>query len=133
MDSVPAMKKLLIAIALTAMASVACKKEEAAPPKMEPKKEMMAQPEKKEAAPEAAEAPAPAGDSIGIAECDDYVTKMRACIEKMPAEVQAATKSSFDQSIAAWKQAATNEAAKSGVQTACKTAADALAQNPACK
>ena len=131
------MRKFLCVLSFAALAMVGCKKEgEMAPATgtAEPKKEMMAaEPEKKEAMPEAAEAPAPSGGEIGIAECDDYVTKMRACIDKMPAEAQAATKSGFEQSISAWKQAAANEQAKAGVQSACKAALDALAQNPACK
>ena len=126
------MRKFLFVVSFAAVALLGgCKKEggEMAPP-AEAKKEPMMAEEKKE---EPAEAAAPSGDSIGVTECDEYVTKMRACLDKMPAEAQAASKSGFEQSIAAWKQAASNEAAKPGLASACKAALDALSQNPVCK
>src|SRR5688500_3774239 len=112
------MRKFLFVLSFAAVALVGCKKEggETAAPPAEAKKEpQMAEEAKKE---EPAEAAAPSGDSIGVPECDDYVTKMRACLDKMPAEAQAASKTGFEQSIAAWKQAASNEAAKPGLASA---------------
>jgi hypothetical protein len=127
------MRKFLCVLSLAALAMVGCKKEGEMAPATETKKEpMMAEEAKKEAPAEAAEA-MPSGGEIGVAECDEYITKMRACLDKMPAEAKAATQQGFEQSIAAWKQAASNEAAKAGLATGCKSALDALAQNPACK
>jgi hypothetical protein len=123
------MKKFVCAMSFVALAMVGCKKEggEAAPATAEAKKEMAAAPAEKPAT------AAPSGGEIGVAECDDYVSKMKACLDKMPAEAKAASQSAFDQSINAWKQAAGTEAGKQGLATACKAALDAIAQNPMCK
>ena len=72
------------------------------------------------------------GDKIGIAECDDYVTKMQACIAKAPAEGKAALESGLKTSRDAWKQAAAGPG-KDTLKTTCKTMVDALANNPMCK
>jgi hypothetical protein len=79
-----------------------------------------------------ADAPAAGGD-IGVAECDDYIKKMTACVDKMPAASKAAMEQGFKASKDAWKQAASTPQGKEGLKTACKAAADALASNPACK
>ena len=125
------MRKFLFVLSFAALAMVGCKKEGEMAPATETKKEPMMAEEAKKDTP--AEAAAPSGGEIGIAECDEYVTKMRACLEKMPAEAKAATQQGFEQSITAWKQAASNEAAKAGLASGCKSALDALAQNPVCK
>ena len=127
------MRKVLCVLSFVALAMVGCKKEGGETPATAAKKEpMMAEEAKKEMPAEAAEAEATGGE-IGVAECDEYVTKMRACLDKMPAEAKQASQSGFEQSINAWKQAAANDAAKPGLASACKAALDALAQNPACK
>src|SRR5688572_21067022 len=76
---------------------------------------------------------AASGDSVGVAECDDYLTKMEACLGKMPAEAKAAQEQAFKQSREAWKQAAATPQGKDGLKTTCKASLDALAQNPMCK
>ena len=125
------MKKFLCALSLVALAMVGCKKEggETATATPEPKKEMAAEPGEKPAEEKVADAV----EGIGVAECDDYVTKMRACLDKMPPEAKGASQNAFEQSISAWKQAAANEASRPGLATACKSALDAIAQNPMCK
>ena len=132
------MRKFLFALSFVAFAMVGCKKEggDMAPATEMKKEPQMAEEAKKEMPEEAAapaEGAAPSGGEIGVAECDEYVTKMRACLDKMPAEAKAASQSGFEQSINAWKQAASNEASKAGLASACKSALDALAQNPVCK
>ena len=129
------MRKFVCVLSFVALAMVGCKKEggEAAPA-AETKKEVMAEGEKKAEMPAETAKPAEGGgDSIGVPECDDYVSKMRACLDKMPAEAKGASQGAFEQSISAWKQAASNEASKAGLATACKAALDAIAQNPMCK
>ncbi len=80
------------------------------------------------------EAKSGGGDSIGVAECDDYFKKMEACLGKMPAEGKPAMETAMKTSRDAWKQAADQGgAAKDALKTTCKAAVDALAQNPACK
>ena|SRR5688572_22174059 len=76
---------------------------------------------------------AASGDSVGVAECDDYLKKMEACLGKMPAEAKAAQEQAFKQSRDAWKQAAATPQGKEGLKTTCKASLDALAQNPMCK
>jgi len=86
------------------------------------------------AAPAADTAAAPAaGGEIGVAECDDYLKKMEACMGKMPAATKTAMEQGFKASKDAWKQAAATPAGKDSLKTACKAAADAMAANPACK
>ena len=76
---------------------------------------------------------AASGDKIGVAECDDYITKYTACIGKMPAAAKTASESSMKQMHDAWKAAAATPAGKDGLKTGCKAALDGLAQNPMCK
>jgi hypothetical protein len=76
---------------------------------------------------------AASGDSVGVAECDDYLKKMEACIGKMPAEAKAAQEQGFKASRDAWKQAAATPQGKEGLKATCKASLDALAANPMCK
>ena len=72
------------------------------------------------------------GDKVGIAACDEYITKMEACIEKMPAESKEPQKQGLKAVREGWKAAASG-ATKDTVATACKTALDTFASNPLCK
>lgn len=72
------------------------------------------------------------GDKIGVQECDDYLTKMEACIGKVPAEGKAAMEQGLKTSRDAWKQAAAGPG-KDTLKTTCKTMLDSLANNPMCK
>ena len=65
---------------------------------------------------------APAGEKIGVPECDDYIAKYEACLGKVPEAGRAAYKSSFEQLRASWKKLAENPATKASLATACKTA-----------
>src|SRR6185369_16615455 len=73
------------------------------------------------------------GDSVGVAECDDYLKKMESCFAKMPAEAKTAQEQALKASRDAWKSAAASQAGKDALKTTCKAAMDALAQNPMCK
>src|SRR5215471_9924216 len=47
------------------------------------------------------------GDKIGVAECDDYVSKYEACLrDKVPAASRAQMETAFKQARDAWKKAA---------------------------
>jgi hypothetical protein len=71
------------------------------------------------AAPVAA-APAVAA-AVGVAECDDFLTKYQACVDsKVPEAARAAFKQSMDQTKTAWQQAAGTPEGKAGLATACK-------------
>jgi hypothetical protein len=85
------------------------------------------------AAPPAAAPAAAAGGEIGVAECDDYIKKMEACLGKVPAAAKSAMEQSLKASQDAWKTAASTPAGKDALKTSCKAAADAMAANPMCK
>lgn len=71
----------------------------------------------------AAPAATPAAASVGVAECDDYLNKVNACLsEKVPEAQRAALQAGFDQSRSAWTQAASAPGGKEAMATACKTA-----------
>jgi hypothetical protein len=67
--------------------------------------------------------------SIGVSECDEYVTKMNACIAKS-AQMKA-MEPGFRAQQDAWKQMATTNA--STVRANCKMALESLTKNPACQ
>jgi hypothetical protein len=64
-------------------------------------------------------------DAVGVAECDDYLTKYEACINGKVPEAQRVTfKQTLDQTRAAWKSVAASAGGKEGLATACKQAHD---------
>jgi len=70
---------------------------------------------------------APAGDSIGVAECDDYIKKYEACLTKVAAKApsaEAPMKQAFQTARSGWKAAATTPAGKASLASACKQAMD---------
>lgn len=76
---------------------------------------------------------AASGDKIGVAECDDYVTKYEGCMSKVPAAAKPAMEQAFKAQRDGFKQAASTPEGKAALKTSCKQALDALAQNPNCK
>ena len=63
------------------------------------------------------------GDSVGVPECDEYITKYQKCIEdKVPDAAKEQMKKSFETMRTSWKQAASTEAGKAGLAQGCKTA-----------
>jgi len=70
----------------------------------------------------AAPAAAPTA-SVGVPECDDYLTKVKACLtDKVPAEQRAGLEGALEQSRTAWTQAASTPQGKAALASACKTA-----------
>ena len=129
-------RQLSLVLAITAaLALAACQKQEVAPPAAAD----AAAPA--ESAPAAEPAPAPAADpaaaapadataapamveSIGIPECDDYLTKYEACISAhVPEASRDALKQSLDATRAGWKQAIA-AGGKDSLAAACKTMTD---------
>jgi len=77
----------------------------------------------------AAPAAAPAGNSVGVPECDDYISKYEACINsKVPEMARGALKDAFDRTRTEWKAAAATPEGKQGLAIACKAASDAAKQ-----
>ena len=67
--------------------------------------------------------------SVGVAECDEYVAKMNACIERDPR--MKAMGPGFRAQQDAWKQLAKTDAASA--QANCKMALASLAATPSCR
>jgi len=71
-------------------------------------------------------AAAPAAGSVGIPECDEYITKYEACLnDHVPAASKAQMQAVFDQARASWKTAAANAESRPGLARACKQTMDA--------
>jgi hypothetical protein len=73
---------------------------------------------------------ATSGDTLGIPSCDQYLNEYKACLESAAggayAASAAAMKAGFDQTREAWKQAASNEATKAGLEAGCQQALSTL-------
>ncbi|WP_158886149.1 hypothetical protein [Rhodanobacter sp. L36] len=68
---------------------------------------------------------AAAADSVGVAECDDYIAKVRACVaSKVPEAQRSQMESAFKAQSDAFRQAAANPQAKAMLATQCKAAMD---------
>lgn len=75
------------------------------------------------ATPAAAPAMTAPADSVGIPECDDYLTKYQTCVAtKAPEAARAMLKQSLDQTRAAWKNAMATPSGKDALASACKQA-----------
>jgi hypothetical protein len=62
-------------------------------------------------------------DDVGIAECDDYVTKVERCVTgHVPAEKKARLDDHLARTRATWKALASNPGARPGLPQACKLA-----------
>ncbi len=65
------------------------------------------------------------GDKIGVAECDEYIQKVEACLTaKVPAAAQATYKQSLDTMRTTWKKAAETPQGKAALAQGCKAALD---------
>jgi len=68
-----------------------------------------------------------AGTEFGVPECDNYIKKYVACVDKLAPGARDASRQALDQSRAAWKQAAATEQGKAALAATCKAASDAAA------
>lgn len=74
----------------------------------------------------AQESSAAGGDSVGVAECDDYIKKFETCVsDKVPDVAKAQMKQSLDTMRSSWKQAAATPQGKVALAQACSQAAAA--------
>jgi len=70
---------------------------------------------------------AQAADKVGVASCDDFLTKYETCISsKVPAAQQATFKNQFDQTRKAWSDMAKNASAKPALEASCKQTMDQM-------
>jgi hypothetical protein len=76
--------------------------------------------------------PATQDDSVGIAECDQYLTEMSRCFSKIgDGEVQKQVADSMATMRSAWRDAA--KASPDALVAACRAALEALAGVPGCE
>lgn len=73
------------------------------------------------------------GESTGVAECDEYITKYEACLGKMPAAAKGTMEQAFKAQRDSFKASASTPEGKAALKTSCKQLVDALASNPTCK
>jgi hypothetical protein len=69
-----------------------------------------------------ATAPGNAKSEFGVPECDRFVQKYLACLEKVPESTRAMVRQGFDQSRESWKRAAATPEGRAGLTTACQQA-----------
>src|SRR5688572_9437730 len=71
-----------------------------------------------------------ASRSIGVAECDDYLTKYDECVSsKVPAADRAALRQSAVQMRTSWQEAARNPAVRTGLAHGCSRALESAKQS----
>jgi len=70
----------------------------------------------------AATLPAVAAGDFGVPECDAYMKKYLACIEKAPEAARAMMRQQLDQNKAVWKQAAATPQGKAAMASGCTQA-----------
>ena len=78
----------------------------------------------------AGEPTAAAGDTLGVAECDLYISKMRECMGALPDAARGAFENGMKTALDQWKQSieAGGDAAKQALGQACKSTLDAAKQ-----
>jgi hypothetical protein len=72
---------------------------------------------------------APSGDKVGVAECDEYIEKLEACMSSAPEASKGMLKTNLDTMKKTWKEAASTPQGKAGLATGCKSALDAAKQS----
>lgn len=79
-----------------------------------------------------ANAAATSKTQIGVASCDEYLTKMDEYLAnpKVPEAVRTAQKDAKEKFVTAWKTAASTPEGKAGLETGCKAALDSLKNLP---
>lgn len=84
-------------------------------------------------APLSVSAPSAVATGIGVPECDEYVARMRVCIEKAPAEERDAREKSVDEIEKNWKSQAGSTDSKERMTTACRSALAEFQKSPGCE
>jgi hypothetical protein len=67
-----------------------------------------------------------ANDKVGVATCDDVITKYEACLTRMPPAQQSQIKASVVQMRTGWKSMASNAEAKPNLDSMCRNMGDSL-------
>ena len=69
--------------------------------------------------------------SVGVTECDDYLTKYGACASKAPSVDRKTLLQSASQMRTSWQEAARNPAGRHGLASGCSRALEAAKQTMA--
>lgn len=116
------MRNLPLSLSLcVAMALAACGKKEESAPAPAPAASTPAASAPAAATPAPAPAPvAASANSLGVAECDDFLAKYEACLaDKVPESARAALQQSLEATRAGWKQAIATPGGADALKTAC--------------
>lgn len=70
---------------------------------------------------------------IGVAPCDEYITRYSACIARMPESVHDTARQGLRATCDAWRAAAETPRGAEALEQACSKALEALQQNVLCK
>jgi outer membrane murein-binding lipoprotein Lpp len=76
---------------------------------------------------------APSGDATGVADCDAYVTKMKACIDKLPSDRKAAKASAFKATRESFKSNGATPEGRAALESSCKALLAGFSQDTDCK
>lgn len=116
---------LTLALSLVALGSVGCATTEA-PNTNNNNAVLTTTPVAPAAATPAKPAAATTAAVIGVASCDEYLTKVEKCLESrnVPEAAKAAYRQSLEQNRTAWKQASATPQGKASLETSCKAALD---------
>jgi hypothetical protein len=72
---------------------------------------------------------ASSGDKIGIPECDDFVAKMEACLQKLPAVAREDYDKNFEQNMKEWRDEASTPEGRAKAAQGCKMISDIMKQS----
>jgi hypothetical protein len=75
----------------------------------------------------------PAGDTVGVAECDEYLKKSADCLGKLPLGTRRGMEQSLKLQHDSYTEAASTTEGRAPLKSTCQTLLDALAANPYCK
>ena len=74
-----------------------------------------------------------AAETTGVAECDEYVARYEACLEKMAGAAGEAPRQALRAQRESLRAAAANVSSKAGLKRTCRELMEGLAQNAACR
>jgi hypothetical protein len=121
---------LTVCLCATLTLAACSKTDESATPTPAPATPVTAPATTPAAPPAATPTPSASSAAIGVAQCDDYLTKYEACLTgKVPESARAALKQSLDATRAGWVQAAATPEGRAGLASACDQMISAARQS----
>jgi hypothetical protein len=74
-----------------------------------------------------------AADATGVAECDEYLARYEACLEKMAGAAGEAPRQALRAQRETLRSTAANGSSRAGLKKTCRQLMEGLAQNAACR